>query len=281
MMAFGMEDDLATTVQGMEFISWLREQHPELDISANVPTDKLRDLATTFCIARSYPNATQFADDLLRWLGGRGSSKVLAELQQLGVDAKSRNKNSRADVSPFARYNNVPYHGIFLFLAASDFPGFIQDHWVDLNSLTGDLLDVYYSAEDLARRVSAYDTLEQFRSLKVDRTALPALLLWKAELVDCCVIPLQSLSHDDIITVVALIVQRIDEDKELAEIYVEASAKVQSISNAKLPHIEMGPNGSLVIVGNVTGNRGNIAIGSHINVGEAISPKQPRRRAPK
>jgi hypothetical protein len=267
MMAWGMEDDLATTVRGMEFISWLRQSHPELDISANVPTEEIRKLAGDFCTAKNYQNCDEFATTVLAWLSGRGSSKIRAKLEELGTEVKTRNKHSRTEVSPFARYSAMPYHGIFLFLAMSDFPGFIHTYWEDLNSLTGDLLDVYYSAEDLERRVSAFDVIQQFRSLKVDRTALPALLLWKQSLVESCVIPLQNLAHQDIFDVVALVVQRVDEGKAMTAIQTDALAEVARRTNATLPQILIQHLGDNITVGNVTGNQGNVAIGKDLNIG--------------
>jgi hypothetical protein len=57
--------------------------------------------------------------------------------------------------------------------------------------------------------------------------SLPALLLWRQSLSDCCVIPLERLSHDEVFDLMKLVVQRIVEEKGLKNICVEAQAFVQ------------------------------------------------------
>ena len=228
----------ANVVQGIEFLSWLQEKHPELDLLGNVPDQQVKELALTFCEEKGYPNANSFSQEVLKWLHGEIENLVLQQLREMEATARRRNRRGVA-VSPLSRYQTIPYHGMFLFLSAGDFPGFIKKYWEDLNYLTADWLDIYYSLEDLQRRVSGYEVSEQLRSVRLEPMSLPALLLWQQSLSDCCVIPLERLSHDDIFDLMKFVVQKIAKEMDLEDICVEAQAFVRqrAVGIVRIPQV--------------------------------------------
>jgi len=232
----------ANVVQGIEFLSWLQEKHPELDLLGNVPTQEVWELVSAFCEERSYTNAKSFSKEVIKWLRGDIEELVLQRLREMGATARRRGRRRSYAVSPLSRYQAIPYHGIFLFLSAGDFPGFIKKYWEDLNFLTADWIDIYYSFEDLQRRVSGYEVLEQLRSIRLEPMSLPALLLWQQSLSDCCVIPLERLSHDDIFDLMKFIVQKIVEKRGLRDICVEAQAFVRqrAAGIVRIPQVIIG-----------------------------------------
>ena len=258
----------ANTAQAIEFIWWLQEKHPNLDILASAPTNQIQELATLFCEEREYRNVASFSKDVLKWLRGEGDRGVLQRLAEVSQRIRYKNKTYRSNVSTFKRYQTIPYHAIFLFLSAGDFPTFIRTYWEDLNYLTGDYLDVYYSYEDIERKVSAFEVLNEFRTLQVQPTALPAILLWKKSLSESGVIPLQRLSHEDVFDVAKLVVQRIKEGKDVQEICIEGRTLVQEKTEALLPSTKIIIEKGEVTMGDkiVTGD--NINIGGVQNVGK-------------
>lgn len=245
------------TVQSLEFLSWLQEKHPQLDILASVPMRQIQELAVEFCEHKNYKNANSFANEVTKWVNGQGERKIIQRLIEIGSRIKRRNKTYRSNVSPFSRYQTVPYHAVYLFLAVGDFPKYIQTYWEDLNCLTGDYIDVYYSFEDVEHKVSAFETVNEFRSLTVDATALPALLIWKQSLSDRCIIPLMNLPHPDIFDISKLIVQRIAEGKELHEIGAEALELV----NEKIDALSPAPR--VIIKGDMNMSKSEVKIGDH------------------
>ena len=223
------------TPQAMEFIWWLQDRYPRLDILASAPTDQIRELVTQFCEEKNYGNASSFSKDVLKWLQGEGERGILNRLVEIGRRAKQKSDTYRGTVSPFERYQTVPYHAVFFFLSADDFPAFIRKYWEDLNSLTGDYLDIYYSSEDIERKVSAFEAVAQFRSLEIEYTSFPAMLLWGQTTEDYCLIPFGRLSHDDVFDITKTIVQRIKENEGLSRICSEAYHLVEERLEALSP----------------------------------------------
>ncbi|MBI4849574.1 MAG: hypothetical protein HY808_13565 [Nitrospirae bacterium] len=248
------------SIQAIEFISWLQDRHSKLDILASIPTNQIQQLVIEFCEAKNYQNAASFSAEVTKWMGGKGEKKILQRLIDIGTQIKRRNKTYRPAVSPFSRYQTIPFHAVYLFLSVGDFPKFIQTYWEDLNSLTGDHLDVYYSFEDVERKVSAFDTVNEFRSLTVKATSLPAILIWKQSLSDHCIIPLEKLSHTDVFDITKLIVQQIAEGKDLPNICAEAKIVV----NEKLE--ALSPTPKLIIQGDLTMSTNEIMIGDNATI---------------
>lgn len=248
------------SIQAIEFISWLQDKHSKLDILASVPTNQIQRLVIEFCEAKNYQNAASFSAEVMKWMDGKGEKKILQRLIDIGTQIKRRNKTYCQTVSPFSRYQTIPFHAIYLFLSVGDFPNFIQTYWEDLNCLTGDHLDVYYSFEDVERKVSAFDTVNEFRSLTVKATSLPAILIWKQNLADHCIIPLEKISHTDIFDITKLIVQQIAEGKDLPNICAEA----KKVINEKLE--ALSPTPKLIIQGDLTMSTNEIMIGDNATI---------------
>lgn len=229
----------ANAAQGIEFLSWLQEKHPKLDLLGNIPTQEILGLVLDFCDEKGYTNAKSFSQEVIKWLRGDIEKLVLRRLIEMGATVRREGRRGGYAVSPLARYQSVPYHAMFLFLSAGNFPDFIRKYWEDLNYLTADWVDIYYSVEDLQRRVSGYEVLEQLRSVRLEPMSLPSLLLWKQSLSDCCVIPLERLSHDEVFDLLKLVVQKIVEERDLENICAEAQAFVrQKLSGAiRIPQI--------------------------------------------
>jgi len=213
--------------QSLEFLDWLRVKHPSLDVAGDIPGEKAVELVSRFCEERGYSNAVTFAGEVEQWLRGEGDATLLRRLWNFVLRANPTHRHYGYSTPPFARYKSVPMHGMFLFLSTGDFPSFIEKHWEDLNQLTGQHLDVYYSKADLKRRVSGYETLEQFKTLEVRATDLPALVLWQESLKDAQAVPLGRLGHSDVVEVVKRIVQGIREKQALKEISAATCAWVE------------------------------------------------------
>jgi hypothetical protein len=145
-----------------------------------------------------------------------------------------------------------------LFLSAGDFPKFVKTYWEDLNHLTGDYIDIYYSDDDVERKISAYETKNEFRSLRVLPMALPALVIWQDSLKDACVVSLERLSHDDIFDLMKLIVQKIQLGNSLLEIHRESVEFVQRKTLAMQPAFQVYFSGDNIMGDKIDFNNANI-----------------------
>ena len=271
------------TAQAIEFLGWLQERYPKIDILANAPISEIKELALKFCETHNYENPLAFSKEVVSWLDRRSDSgNIIKRLIKIGRRIKTRNRTYNPEVSPFKRYQTIKLHAIFLFLSAGDFPSFIKQYWQDLNFLTGDYLDIYYSHEDLNRRVSGFEVLDEFRSLRLEPMSLPALVLWQTSLKDAFAVSLEQLPHQEIFSLLQAIVQNIKNKQEFLQICKTAQDFVQSKTDSsvatstiyyyvadQIQAIAAGGNveAQAMTKGNTYNQSGNFGIG-HMSGGE-------------
>jgi hypothetical protein len=239
-------EDLA---QSLEFLAWVLDQHPDLDVAGDIPSDQLNVLVQTFCEANEYSNAGSFGKTVQRWMSGAASETILQRLRSFLWDRHDHRLPLGSKASPFRRYQSVRMHGMFLFLSTGDFPAFIDKHWRDLNALTADSLDVYFSKEDLKKRVSGYETLSEFKSLRIPVVQLPGLILWEQSLKDARAVPLGGLEHDEIMEVMKRVVHRIGAGDSLEVVVDSATDFATSLLEKRRPGITELVNTKIVING--------------------------------
>ena len=122
--------------------------------------------------------------------------------------------------NPFDRYSRVKFHGIILF--PEDYKlqlkSFIEESWQELNSLTDEWIDIYYSKQDIKDR-NCYNFLNKTKSfVNIDRAALPAFIIWDNDLKNSFPIPISDLENKKIKKLIAHIVDSIRSGKNLPEV---------------------------------------------------------------
>ena len=243
--------------QVLSFLAWLKKRDPELNLPGNIPSEELENLTSQFCEELGYTNGRSFARDVKRWLAGAGPRRFIDRIARF----LRLRENTREN--PLDRYNNVKFHGMFLFLSSGDFPGFIEAHWRDLHHLTGDDLDIYYSHKDLSDRASGYEIASEIRNLNLKVDALPAFLLWENELESATAIPLKDLEHSEILEVLARVVQAIRNDKGLRPVSECGESKADEIRGKKGKALLVESGATLII------NKGGVMGDTNINKGVA------------
>lgn len=228
--------------RGIEFLSWLRQKYPELDLFGNIPSEEIVELVTAFCEERGYRDSDRFSQEVLKWLHGETDQIVLRRMTSMGVGLKG--KASGAVSSPVAQPEVTPCNAVFLFHASSDSPAFIKRYWMDLNYLTARHVNLYYSLEDAEQRISDPAAVKQLRNAMPQTSALPALLMWKGSPSDAYTLPLERLSHEDLFDLMKIIVRDVVENKERADICLEAQRfidrKLSTPLSAKVITVEEG-----------------------------------------
>ncbi|WP_455073132.1 hypothetical protein [Prevotella jejuni] len=133
----------------------------------------------------------------------------------------TRNKiTTKGTSNPFDRYSRVKFHGIILFPEdyKSQLKSFIEESWQELNSLTDEWIDIYYSKQDIEER-NCYDFLNNIKNcVNINRAELPALIIWDNDLKNSFPIPISDLENKKIKKLIAHIVDSIRSGKNLPEV---------------------------------------------------------------
>lgn len=233
--------------RAIAFISWLQAEYPKLRIPGNMPAAELEGMAREFASISGYSDRAEFAREVTHWLYGDAPTGIIARLTtMLGFGAHSRRtKRGVEGQNPLDRYGNTKFHGLFLFHSAGDFPGFLKDRWQDLHHATGDDLDIYYTARDLAERTSGHQIAKELGAKTITVTDLPALFLWEREM-DGAVVQLESLSHDQIMHVVQEVVKAIQDRLDLAKIAERGNAKANELRRRSTGGMYVGPGATVI-----------------------------------
>lgn len=151
---------------------------------------------------------------------------------------------------------------IFLPLASDEsFKDFVDKCWNELNELSADYIDIFYSVRDLS--ASGYTIKNEFRTLKLPEDALPCLVLWTTRIEEFYYVEIRDLDYHDIFHLMQTIVQNIKEKKTFETIYKEA---VKMANKKREQHIPVKNYNIFQNVGNVTGNIAGVIEDSEVHV---------------
>ena len=243
--------------QGSKFLEWLKKSHPKLDILGNIPLRKIEEISFNFSVKHGDKNPLEFSKEVLGWILNKSDKYIIEKLIEIRCKIKMVNRPDNLKLSAIDRYWTINFHGVFLFLAAENLPDFINVYWEDLNFLTSDYIDIYFSYEDLVQRVSGFEILNEFRNLSLESISLPGFIFWEKNLKDAVAINLEELSHRQIFILIQVIVNSIKSQNDLSQICNKARSYIRSITeNSILTRVEY----------NVKGQVQSITAGGHVEV---------------
>lgn len=208
----------------IEFLEWLLKQELDAYDIAKMPMCVFEKLAEDFSIDVKGKIDNDLLSELLHDFKRNSLECFLEKLQRLislntfGGDTKKY--KSIAEL--FCRYSNPNIIKCFFLPLAQDkmFETFINDAWPDLNSLSKDYLDIFYSVKELV--ASGYDIKDKFRSLEVAEDALPCLVLWNDSLDNAKYVELRDLKYSEIFYLLQSIVQNIKVGNKFDVVYSKA-----------------------------------------------------------
>jgi hypothetical protein len=129
------------------------------------------------------------------------------------------------------RYENIHFHGIFIFGENNNISEFVKNYGRDLHDLTDDYIDIYYTQNDLKNHVTGYQRRKQFRNLDIQISHIPAFTIWKNSLTNSQIISFEGLSHEQMFNVVKHIASGIAQKKSLDEVAEIAKDQVKLYLN--------------------------------------------------
>lgn len=214
--------------------------------------------------------------NLLKSYQQSGWEALLEKFQVLFRLKGQKNKNLHEVIE---RY--FSHHGGFkcIILPLSDpesqsiYHSLIRESWGDLNSCSGDCLDIYYSEADNGK--SGFDIAKRVNALPRSLTLkAPCFIIWKHSMNEAQYIPINGLDNLQIVELVKSIVENIRNEKNLNEIIKEATDKVKelqnenrNISNYYAPVITGDSN---IVGNNNTIGTGNVSGSSNTITGNSI-----------
>lgn len=134
----------------------------------------------------------------------------------------------------------------------NDFENFIKTYWSNLNSLSRDYLDIYYSDKDFS--MSGYEIKSYFEELDVPENVLPCLIIWEKEIKDAGYINLKELTNIEIFNLMQEIVEKIKNKVPLKYIIEEVNtlANEKREENKPITNYNIDNKNGIFYNGNIT-----------------------------
>ena len=201
----------------LNFFDWIRNQYPELNLSGDIPLCKLNDLIDEFCKNKNTPEANSLKKQIKRMFKESRNGNFISKIREWFTNNGNKTEE---ESNPFDRYSRVKFHGMFLFPkgCAAQLNKFIEESWQDLNSMTGEWIDIYYSKKDVKDR-TCYDVRDNIKRFdKINNADLPAFIIWDNDFENTYPIPISDLENKKILTLIAHLVDSIRNDKSLSEV---------------------------------------------------------------
>lgn len=142
-----------------------------------------------------------------------------------------------------------------------------SDSWKDLNALSADYLDIYYTST--LTESSGYEISNSLRYLPDNlKGQAPMIVIWKDSLKKAEGIRIDGLNNEGIVSVIECIVGSIKENKNLAQIVKEADKKVKSTNEGNRVIMQKTTN---INFSDGSSNNGIISTGDEAKIMQTVS----------
>lgn len=134
------------------------------------------------------------------------------------------------------RVSNVKLHGFFMFPDTHNLSSFLKTHMRHLHNLTADILDIYYTRNDLKKNSDCYEKINKFSYLQVKEKCTPAFIVWSKDVLDVKMINLQTLTHEEIRMAIEHLVSKAEEN-DFDNCIKSVTSYVEELKEKKQPCI--------------------------------------------
>lgn len=217
----------------LDFFDWLENNMDCATDVRKMPADVFEKFVDKYIKDSEKTEADK--RQLLKSYHRTGWESLLEKFQVL-FRIKERKNKSMSEV--IERYYS--HHGKLkcIILPLSDresqqvYRSLISESWEDLNSCSGNYLDIYYSEVDTGR--SGFDIANRINSLpKTLRYKAPCIIVWECSMQDAEPISISGLDNIQIVELIRSIVENIQDNKSFNIIIKEARNKVTELQNEK------------------------------------------------
>lgn len=227
-MMTAVPDSLHTEI---EFLEWLLKQKLNADDVYKMPMCVFEQLAKDFLIETNGIINNDLLVCLFHEFKDENPKRFLDRLKSLiSMNTFREDAEKYKSIAElFGRYSDPCIMKCFFLPLAQDkmFENFINNSWYDLNALSRNYLDIYYSVKELS--ASGYDIKNKFHSLEVAEDALPCLVLWADSLENAKYVELRDLEYKEIFRLMQSIVQYIKTGDTFDVVYSKATIKAEDL----------------------------------------------------
>lgn len=260
----------------LNFIEWVIQRESNIPFET-MPPEIFIQLLDEY--AQETRAGAKKVEKLKRDYYNTGWAAVFARIQRCFMLEGKRPQRSLAYVMGRYLSNRVQYNCLILPLANKEgrkqFSKLVKDEWQNLNDLSGDALDIYYSESDIGK--TGYDIAKRIQSLPdALRETAPSIVLWKDKIAEARALSIEGLNAAQIRNTIKTIVQQIKAGADIDTMIQEAekTVKKQEALNYGATYNEFSGGKNVVVTGN-TGNTfvnqgddaefGDITMGNTVN----------------
>jgi|GEM_PF-1126249 len=224
----GLSVDMSLEI---DFLEWLMINKGKPMNLNKMPINLFESIADEYCTYAERPT-----DDRQKLIKAfKQSDTVSLGKKIVAALSKTQSEKMKSLGYIYDRYadEKIPFRCFFLPLASDGdaYEKFIKKHWLDLHTLSGDYLDIYYSEEDYGK--SGYAIKDGMRMVPKDLPGkLPCLVIWKDNLRYAQSIDICGLTDNEIVRLISEIVDLIKQEKNLDIILTEAKKMAKQINQA-------------------------------------------------
>jgi hypothetical protein len=234
LVKFMMMADVKLSLE-IDFLDWLlSNKNKPMDLQ-KMPLDVFELLVDEYCTTED--KSSNDKRKLIKAFKQTDPASLARKL--VAVLSNTQSKKMKDFGYIYDRYSspNIKFRCLFLTLAADaeEFNKFIKKYWIDLNSLSENYLDIYYSETDY-RKSSGYEIKNMIKSISNNMPSnLPCILLWEKSIKDACMIDIKDLSNQNIFRLISSIVDMIKDGQPLNLIKKKSDIMVQKINDKDRP----------------------------------------------
>jgi len=225
------------------FLDWLNITKPEIEKS-QLNAQILQELALDYCISKPTYYYREFRNELFNYFF---KSKLKDKTLSQFFGFLKKNKTKKVNIDLFSRYKNIKFHGVFIFSDIhKHIHNFIINNWLELNNLTVDLIDVYFSKKDVKNK-TGIDILKSFGFSDNLEVILPSLIIWHNNMKNAITFDLTKFDDIEIFNLFQHLVIEIRKEKNLSDIFESVKNKIFKNHNYKTNIININGNENIVI----------------------------------
>lgn len=222
----------------MDFFNWVIEKYRK-PIKFDTMTDIIFEaLADEYC--NNFGKNEYSKKKLIQKFKKSRNIELLAKFLSFLIKPEWKHMKSLEYI--VARYtnNSVEYKCIILPLRAEseaykELMG--PKYWYDLNYLSGEYLDIFYSQADYGR--SGYEIENQLNFLPEDLIKkVPSIIIWESDMSQAQNINIDDLNNPDIFKIIRTIVEAIQQRMDFTNIIEEANNMAKELRNKNRPIID-------------------------------------------
>lgn len=214
-----------TSYDVVKFLDWININYPNLNKN-KITKSKIKELLNEY-------------DSLIKYEDIERDNYLLYFLKRKLFKSRLIRSSSKMNIlSFFRRYNQIKYHGLFLFSQMhNEIQAFLIHNWSELDSLTDNHLDIYFSKKDTKKKTGT-DILKSFGFPDDKDVIIPSFILWDDKIQNAITFELTNFNEIDLFNLLQRIIiqirkgntQKIIYENIVSEFYQNFMYKVNVIN---------------------------------------------------